>query len=227
MKIKLRIALIVKSNKPFINQIIKICKKKFSNVDVFISDNKKQIIKKLKRNKYDIIISYLSLLVLPVVVLKSTKKYNINFHPGPPKYPGVGCFNYAIFNKDKFYGCTAYIMKKKIDSGKIIDVSMFKISGKETVETLCSKTYKKMFFLFKKIIKKVENENLNFKKIEWSKFTFKRKDLNKLSTININTKEEVIDRFIRSTYHPGYPFPLIKINKHTFVYKKNGHKNNS
>jgi methionyl-tRNA formyltransferase len=220
MKIKLRIALIGKSNKPFINQIIKICKKRFSSVDVFISDNKKQIIKKLKRNRYDIIISYLSLLVLPTTVLKKTKKYNINFHPGPPKYPGVGCFNYAIFNKDKFYGCTAHIMEKRIDSGKIIDVSMFKISGKETVETLCSKTYKKMFSLFKKIIKKVENENLNFKKIKWSKFTYKRRDLNKLSTININTKKEAIDRFIRSTYHPGYPFPLIKINKHIFVYKK-------
>ena len=113
MKLKIRIALIVKSQKPFVNQIIKICKKRFLNVDIFISDNKKKVPKKLKKNRYDIIISYLSSLILPVAVLKKTKKYNINFHPGPPKYPGIGCFNYAIFNKDKFYGCTAHIMKKK------------------------------------------------------------------------------------------------------------------
>ena len=117
--------------------------------------------------------------------------------------------------------------EKKIDSGKIIDVEKFKISGKETIETLSSKTYRKMFFLFKKIIKKIGNEDLNFKKIRWSKSTFKRKDLNILSTINIKTKEEEIDRFIRSTYYQGYHFPLIKINKHTFVYKKNANKNNS
>ena len=73
MKLKIRIALIVKSQKPFVNQIIKICKKRFLNVDIFISDNKKKVPKKLKKNRYDIIISYLSSLILPVAVLKKTK----------------------------------------------------------------------------------------------------------------------------------------------------------
>ena len=33
------------------------------------------------------------------------------------------------------------------------------------------------------------------------------------------TKE--MDRFIRSTYFSGYSFPRVKINNHTFIYKKN------
>ena len=109
----MHVALIIKPNKPFTKKIIRICKKNFFKLDIFFSDSKKKIPKKLKKNRYDLIISYLSTWIFPNAVLKKTKRFNINFHPGPPKYPGVGCFNFAIFNKDKFYGCTAHIMKKK------------------------------------------------------------------------------------------------------------------
>jgi len=223
----MHVALLTKSNKPFVKEIIKICKKKFNKLDIFITNKKNQIPKKLKKKRYDIVISYLSAWIIPNFILRKTRKFNINFHPGPPKYPGIGCFNFAIFNRDKFYGCTAHIMKKKIDSGKIIDLKKFKISKNETVKSLSFKTYKQMFCLFKKVIKKIENNNINFKKIKWAKSIFKKTDLNELSTIRIKVKNREIDRFIRSTYYSGYSFPLIKINNHTFVYKKNANKNNS
>ena len=42
-------------------------------------------------------------------------------------------------------------MKKKVDSGNIIDLKKFKISKNETVKSLSLKTYKQMFIQFKKI----------------------------------------------------------------------------
>ena len=220
-------ALIIKSNKPFTKEIIQVCKKNFHKLYIFISGTNNKIPRKLKKKRYDIIISYLSAWVLPNSILKKTKKFNINFHPGPPKYPGVGCFNFAIFNGDKYYGCTAHIMKKKVDSGNIIDLKKFKISKNETVKSLSLKTYKQMFIQFKKIIKKIRKNNITFKKLKWSKTNFKRKDLNNLSTIKIKVKNKEIDKFIRSTYFSGYQFPVIKLNNHTFVYKKNANKNHT
>ena len=118
-------------------------------------------------------------------------------------------------------------MKKKVDSGNIIDLKKFKISKNETVKSLSLKTYKQMFIQFKKIIKKIRKNNITFKKLKWSKTNFKRKDLNNLSTIKIKVKNKEIDKFIRSTYFSGYQFPVIKLNNHTFVYKKNANKNHT
>tara|TARA_B100001540_G_C15654883_1_gene572809 strand:- start:229 stop:888 length:660 start_codon:yes stop_codon:yes gene_type:complete len=214
-------ALIIKPNKPFSKKVILLCKKTFPKLDIFFSTNKKKIPQKLKNKKYDLIISYLSTWVIPENILKKTKRFNINFHPGPPKYPGIGCFNYAIYNKDKTYSCTAHLMQKKVDSGKIIEISKFKISKNESIKTLSLKTYKKMFFLFKRVIKKIKGNNISFKKIKWAKSTYKRIHLDNLSTIRIKVNNKEMDRFIRSTYFSGYSFPRVKINNHTFIYKKN------
>ena len=45
----------------------------------------------------DYILSFRSQSILPESLLKIPKFYSINFHPGPPEYPGTGCFNFAIY----------------------------------------------------------------------------------------------------------------------------------
>ena len=63
-------------------------------------------------------------------MLGLAKKLNINFHPSPPRYRGVGGFNLAILNSDKEFGVTAHLMTSKVDDGLIIDMKSFKISKK-------------------------------------------------------------------------------------------------
>ena len=63
-------------------------------------------------------------------------KYAINFHPSLPKYRGVGGVNYAIFNGDKYFGSTIHFINEKIDNGKILKVSRFRILKNDNVETL-------------------------------------------------------------------------------------------
>ena len=64
---------------------------------------------------------------VPAKLIKNANKIAINFHPGPPEYPGIGCTNYAIYNEDKNYGVTCHIMTDKIDDGLILSVNRFKI----------------------------------------------------------------------------------------------------
>ena len=70
-------------------------------------------------------VSFLSPWILPEPVLKATKKWAINFHPGPPEYPGTGCTNFALYHREKTYGVTAHIMEPTVDSGKILATGVF------------------------------------------------------------------------------------------------------
>ena len=52
----------------------------------------------------------------------------INFHPGPPDYPGSGMINWALYDQCESFGVTAHLMNEKVDNGKILKVKRFKIS---------------------------------------------------------------------------------------------------
>lgn len=80
---------------------------------------------------YDILISYIPPWIVQETILEKTKMWNINFHPGPPKYPGIGGFNFAIFDSVKQFGATAHIMNPKVGTGKIIGVKRFSMSNHE------------------------------------------------------------------------------------------------
>ena len=51
--------------------------------------------------------------VLNNKILKKTNMYNINFHPGSPKYPGIGCFNFAILKNRKKVWCNNAFNEQK------------------------------------------------------------------------------------------------------------------
>ena len=66
------------------------------DIDIFYGESFDPFPEKVKKNNYDLLISYISPWIVPKAVLDKTKRWNINFHPGPPEYPGIGCFNFAI-----------------------------------------------------------------------------------------------------------------------------------
>ena len=75
---------------------------------------------------------------------------------GLTEFPGIGCFNFAIFNSAEKFGATAHIMEPKVDTGKIIDVEYFSIDAeKENVETLSIKTYNALLILYRRVFEYV------------------------------------------------------------------------
>ena len=213
--------LFLKKNKKHNKKIINFLKKqKIFNLKVFVGKVGEKFPKKIiSKNKIDIIISYLSPWIIPNKILRKVKLLKINFHPGPPEFPGIGCFNFALDKKNKFYGVTAHQMSKKVDSGKIIKIRKFKLKKNQNIENLIDQSYFEMFLLFKEIILKFKKERkITFSKLKWNKKVYTRKDLEKLCEIkNIKNKNEILNK-LRSTYYNGYPGPYIKIYGHCFEY---------
>lgn len=182
---------------------------------------------KLSRSKCDYIISYRSKNILKTNFLKKSRIAAINFHPGPPEFRGIGCANYAIFNKSKYYGFTVHIMDHKIDHGRILFCKKFKINYKINLNLLLNQTYNIMGSFFVKFIKdiisnKFEKLYLNNKKTyKWSKKIYKKNDLEKLYKINLPVTKEKLDRILRSTIYKNYkPYIQIKNLKYYLDYEK-------
>lgn len=214
-----KIALILKENKNHNSKVIRFLKSKKIKLDIFVGKIGDKLPLKLKKKKYDIIISYLSPWILTNNILNKTKLYNINFHPGPPNYPGIGCYNFAIYNQEKFYGVTAHIMNSKVDTGKILGVKKFKINKHITLDKLINLSYLKMYELFKDIVNKTLTKELFVSSnISWKRKPYKRTDLENLCLIKKNYKKNEILKRIRSTYYPGYPGPYFIINDRKFEY---------
>ena len=206
-------------------KIFLLLKKNFKNIDVVWSKTyNEKISKKLKLN-YDYIFTFRSYLILKSKTIKKAKIAAINFHPGPPKYRGVGCANYAIYEKSKYYGVTAHLIAPKIDSGKIIDVIKFKISQNISLKKLLPKTHFEQYKLAKKIIIGIiqDKNYLNNKikmnlRTKWSKKIGKKKFLDRFYKLNrINLTKEEFDRYLRSTLYKDIK-PYINIKGKKFTY---------
>ena len=182
-------------------------------------------IKKLEKIKFDYIFCFRSFYILKKKLINNCKKAAINFHPGTPKYRGIGCVNFALYNDEKFYGCTAHIVNQKIDYGKILDVRKFKLKKKDTVQSCLKRTHKIManqvFQIINLLITKDENLTKLLKKnahIKWSKKLTKKKDLDKLYVINKTVSKKQLKKIIRATNTNLFK-PYIPLHKKKFYFK--------
>jgi len=215
----MKICFLTKLDKPGVQEAISFTRRFTDAIDVFHGTMNDPFPSKAKKGKYDIIFSYISPWIATKSTLNRTEFWNINFHPGPPEYPGIGCFNFAIFDLATQFGVTAHIMNPKVDTGKIIGVQRFPISKDESVESLSIKTYSALLSLYKEVISFIfANNSLPSCDKTWKRSPNKRCELEDLATINSTMSKEEIDLRIRSTYYPGKPAPFIKLCGHKFEY---------
>ncbi|MCK5346414.1 MAG: hypothetical protein KAR20_23550, partial [Candidatus Heimdallarchaeota archaeon] len=113
----MKITIFAKKNKPHIKAVINVLKQRGDNVTAFLGERGDLFPEEAKNIESDLVLSYLSPWIVPKHILEKTTKWNINFHPGPPEYPGIGCFNFALYDEANEYGVTAHIMEEKVDSG--------------------------------------------------------------------------------------------------------------
>ena len=176
---------------------------------------------KLLRKNFDYIFSFRSYYVLDKILSK-VNLYAINFHPCTPKYRGSGGVNYSIY-KDKYFGCTAHLMNKKIDSGKIIDVKYFRLRETATIDNVLNKAYALQFRQIVKIIKGIKTDSKYIekhlkknKKIKWSKKFYTIKMLEKFYEINCKISKKNILKKIKSTVFKKFK-PFIVLHGKKFI----------
>jgi methionyl-tRNA formyltransferase len=102
--------------------------------------------------KGDIIISYLSQWIIPSAVLENASVAALNFHPGPPEYPGIGCTNFAIYNREKIFGVTCHHMAAQVDTGRIVAVKRLPLFENDTVYSITRRCYAIILALFYEIL---------------------------------------------------------------------------
>ena len=150
--------------------------------------------------KGDILISYLSQWIIPDKVLKNAAVMAINFHPGPPGYPGIGCTNFAVYDGVTEYGVTCHHMLAKVDTGKIISVKRFPVYKTDTVFSITQRCYAlildQCFEIFDYII---QEKPLPQSEEHWTRKPFLRKELNRLCRITPDMPVEEMNRRIRAT----------------------------
>lgn len=219
----MKVCLIINKDRRNSKTIISLFKKYFKNQSVVdVSKNKSQLLK-IYNKKFDYVFSYLCPFKIKNDFLKKTKFYNINFHPGPPNYPGFGCYNFAIFNNDRFYSCIAHLMNSSIDSGKIFQLEKFRIKKNISLDELIKLSNDKLLILFKKVLKKIANNKLEVRKVsDWGKKKYTKKQFNeKFSTLDLKIDKDLFGRYFEASYSKKFGYPIIKINNKKFKFYEN------
>ena len=154
----------------------------------------------------EFLVSYLSPWIIPHVLLERTGVAAINFHPGPPEYPGIGCTNFALYNQEAVYGVTCHHMAAKVDTGPVITVRRFPVFPTDTVWSVTQRCYAHILVLFYEIASKIlAGEPLPVSAETWTREPYKRRELNELCRLTPDMSPAEQARRIRATTYPGMP----------------------
>ncbi len=190
-------------------------KQLFPTAIIVFGERKDKFPQELRDWKGDYVFSYLSPWIIPTSILENTRKGAINWHPGPPEYPGIGCTNFAIYNNEAIFGITCHYMAGKVDTGNVIEVKRFSVLEKDTVYSITQKCYAQILSSFYSILEKiVKREELPSSEEHWTRKPYTRKELNELCLIENDMSEEEIKRRIKATtYDRPWAYTVIKGEK--------------
>lgn len=168
----------------------------------------------------DILVSYLSPWIIPPQSLQSAAAGAVNFHPGPPEYPGIGCTNFALYERAREFGVTAHHMNPKVDTGAVIAVRRFPILDEDSVHSLTMRCYEHIEALFRAVFEAFFKTGAWPVSTEsWTRPPFRRKQLDELCRITPDMSPEEIARRARATTYPGMPGPFVEIAGRRFELK--------
>ncbi len=160
----------------------------------------------------DYLLSYLSPWIMPESLLKQASRGAINFHPGPPEYPGIGCTNFALYNGETRYGVTCHHMAARVDSGPIIAVRTFPLYPRDTVWTLTQRCYAYLLPLFHDMVAALASDQpLPKSDRHWTRSPYKRTELDALCRITPDMPENEVARRVRAVTFPGAPGAYVEI----------------
>ena len=146
----------------------------------------------------DLILSFRSKFILPREVIDHAGLAAVNFHPGPPAYPGSGPVNWALYEGASTFGVTAHLMEVPVDSGPILKVARFPIAPLEDCVSLLSKTHQALFDLADDVASELlarGSDSLarllsQSSHEKWSGQTRTLKDLNELQKVDLESCSE-------------------------------------
>lgn len=214
-----RTALLLASKGNEADRIAAFCRKAFSQVEAYHGDWGQPIPEECSWWRGDIIISYCSRWIVPKHLLERAAFAEINFHPAPPEYPGIGGINWALYENADSFGVTCHQMAPEVDAGPIIEVRRFPVLTADDVASLFSRTHTHLEALTYDMLGALATGgDLPTSTERWSGPRRDRRELNGLAAIAPEMSTAEVARRVRAT-HFGNWKPTVTLGEFTFELK--------
>jgi methionyl-tRNA formyltransferase len=123
----------------------------------------------------------------------------VNFHPGPPSYPGWAPAHFALYEQAAEFGATAHVMVERVDAGPIIDIARFPIPAGISVLGLEGLAYAHLAHLFWRMAKTLATDPKPppTLAVEWGSRKYSRRAYRAICEIPLDIPKDELDRRIR------------------------------
>lgn len=163
-----------------------------------------------------VLLSFLSPWIVPGAVLERSR-VALNFHPGSTDYPGIGCYNFALYEGATQFGAVCHHMLAKVDTGQVVEERLFPLLATDTVESLKYRTMVTMLAMFHDLCSMIASDQpLPVAERQWSRRPFTRREMEALKQIDPAMSDAEVRRRLRATVYPGYPGPYVEIGSERF-----------
>ena len=159
----------------------------------------------------DALFAFRSHIIVPGWLIERTPVC-LNFHPGPPERPGIGCVNFALFEGDSHYGSTCHYIVEEVDAGPIVSVRRFPITAEDTIGSLLKRSYEELLDQLYEVAPTVaEGRKPDSCDEQWARKATRKKDLDRLFEIPLDADPDMMKRQIRATLFGDFR-PYIVVN---------------
>jgi methionyl-tRNA formyltransferase len=144
----------------------------------------------------------------------------LNFHPGPPGYPGWAPAHFALYEQASEFGATVHAMAERVDSGPIVDAALFPIPPGIGVLGLEGLAYAHLAQLFWRLARTLATQAEPLRQqqpLQWSDRKYSRRAYQAICDIPLDITKEELDRRLRvfGGNHWGM-LPTIRLHGVTF-----------
>jgi methionyl-tRNA formyltransferase len=211
-----RVLFLTKKDNLFAERAVDYLRHHFRHPLVFSGERHDKLPEEVLNWQGELLISFIGSWIIPENLLQRASYAAINFHPGSPEYPGIGCTNFAIYNGEKEYGVTCHYMRANVDTGNIIAVKRFPVKEEDTVYSVTQQCYGLIETLFYEIMDSIlQGKPLPSSAEKWKRKPYTRKQLDELCCIRPDMPEEEIEKRIKATTYKG-PWAYTKIGNKIF-----------
>jgi methionyl-tRNA formyltransferase len=174
----------------------------------------------IKDYAVDVILSINYLFIIDSDLIRSPRKYAINFHGSLlPKYRGRTPHVWSIINNEKETGITAHVITEECDKGDIVYQEKIQISPDTTGGILLEHFFTLYPLIIKKVINMIENDQVFLVQQDETKATWFGKRTHEDGEINWNWQKERIYNWVRAQSSP-YPGAFSFYNKIKIIIHK-------
>jgi methionyl-tRNA formyltransferase len=153
----------------------------------------------------DVILSINYLFIIDSDLIRSARKYAINFHGSLlPKYRGRTPHVWSIINNEKETGITAHVITEECDKGGIVYQEKIQISPDTTGGILSEHFFTLYPLIIKKVVSMIENDQIVLVEQDETMATWFGKRTPEDGEINWNWQKERIYNWVRAQSNP-YP----------------------